>query len=73
MSHNIFSNLKEIFGGDLNSKVMANFFSLDFHNKKDCNCGKAKNKDGDCIFSGKCLKTCLVYKVTCLQTCKVYF
>ena len=72
MSHHRYSNLKEMFSSDLTSKVMKNVFSLDFHNKKDCNCGKAKNKDGNCIYNGKCLRTCLIYKVTCLKSGKIY-
>ena len=44
MSHHRFSNLKELFGGDLNSKVMSEVKSLDFFPKKDCNCSSAKNK-----------------------------
>ena len=71
MSYKKFSNLREIFQGDLNAKVMEGIVSLDFVARK-CNC-KSKN-EGICSSgpSSDCRLSCVVYKATCRCCDKVY-
>jgi hypothetical protein len=64
MSYHKFSNLREIFQGDLNRKLMDGITSRDFQDLP-CNCYKSSKVDGKCIYNGDCRKSCVVYKVTC--------
>ena len=71
MSYKKFSNLREIFQGDLNAKVMANVESKDFKDKP-CNC-RAKT-DGGC-YSGPisdCRTCCIIYQAKCKICNKEY-
>jgi hypothetical protein len=69
MAYHKFPNMTELFQSDLNKKVMHGVISLDFAKRK-CNCTKAlKDSNNQCIFSGNCRTTTVIYRVTCL-TCK---
>ena len=71
MSYKKFSNLREIFQGDLNAKVMANVESKDF---KDTECNCRARMDGGC-YSGpvsECRSCCIIYKATCKVCNKCY-
>jgi hypothetical protein len=60
-------NVRDLFQGDLNSKITKGVKSLDFENL-DCNC---RNKQG-CPFLGKCRNSIVVYQATCQATGKKY-
>jgi hypothetical protein len=64
MSYHKFSNLREIFQGDLNWKLMDGIISRDFMDQP-CNCNRASKIDGKCAYNGECRKMCVVYKATC--------
>jgi hypothetical protein len=64
MSYHKFSNLREIFQGDLNRKLMDGIESRDFMDRP-CNCNRASKIDGKCAYNGECRKMCVVYKATC--------
>jgi hypothetical protein len=64
MSYHKFSNLREIFQGDLNRKLMDGIISCDFMDQP-CNCNRASKIDGKCAYNGECRKMCVVYKATC--------
>jgi len=67
MSYHKFSNLREIFQGDLNRKLMDGIVSRDFRDQP-CNCNRASKIDGKCAYNEECRKMCVVYKVIC-QIC----
>ena len=67
MSYHRFSNLRELFQGDLNTKLNRNVVSKDFQNLP-CNC---RNKKA-CPYGGKCRHSIVVYQATCLKTNKRY-
>jgi len=67
MSYHRFSNMRELFQGDLNKKLNRNIISKDFQNLP-CNC---RNKQA-CPYSGKCRYPIVVYQATCLKTNKRY-
>ena len=71
MSYHKFSNLGEIFQGDLNNKLMMNFTSKDFMDLK-CNCTNATTIDGNCVCNGDCRKSIVIYKATCKE-CGCYY
>ena len=50
MSYHKFSNRRELFQGDLNSKVLKGIGSRDF-NDLACNCNSASKIDGKCIYN----------------------
>ena len=64
MSYHRFSNLRDIFQGNLNQKLMEGILS---HNFMDlpCNCNKTMKLHGQCVYNGDCRKMCVIYKVTC--------
>jgi hypothetical protein len=64
MSYHKFSNLREIFQGDLTRKLMDGVVSRDFRDLP-CNCNKASKVDGKCAYNEECRKMCLVYRATC--------
>jgi hypothetical protein len=64
MSYHKFSNLREIFQGDLNWKLMDGIISCNFMDQP-CNCNCASKIDGKCAYNGECRKMCVVYKATC--------
>ena len=66
MSYHKFSNIGEIFQGDLNSKLMNNITSKDFMDL-DCNCRRSSTVNGNCIYGGKCRKSIVIYKATCTE------
>lgn len=49
MSYHKFSNLNEIFQGDLNNKLMHNITSRDFMDL-NCNCNRGSMVEGECIY-----------------------
>jgi hypothetical protein len=67
MSYHRFVNLRELFQGDLNSKLLEHVRSMDFE-KLPCNC---RNKE-NCAYGGDCRTSVVVYKATCVKTNKVY-
>jgi hypothetical protein len=69
MSYHRFTNLREIFQGDLSKKLTLEVVSKDFETL-GCNCRLgATNK---CGYNNICRKSIVVYKVECLNTSKVY-
>ena len=64
MSYHEFSNLNEIFQGDLNNKSMENMTSRDFMDL-NCNCNRGSKIDGECIHGKECRKSIVVCKATC--------
>ena len=72
MSYHKFPNLREIFQGDLASKLMEGVQSKDFMDRA-CNCNKStKDEEGHCIYGGQCRKSIVIYKATCKECDKVY-
>ena len=71
MSHHRFSNLREIFQGDLEKKMMKGIESQNFRNEK-CNCNARSKINGQCAFDGNCRQRCVVYKATC-RICKKFY
>ena len=67
MSYHRFTNLRELFQGDLSSKLTANIVSLDFMNRP-CNCRDKAN----CPFDGKCRHQIIVYQATDTKTGELY-
>ena len=67
MSYHRFTNIREHFQGDLNSKLNDGLRSLDFEDL-DCNC---RNREA-CPYGGFCRRSIVVYKATCLKTGKQY-
>ena len=71
MSYHKFSNLREIFNGDLTTKLMERIKSQDYRTKS-CNCNVRTKVDGQCIYKGQCRKSIVVYKATCKCCGKFY-
>ena len=72
MFYHRFTNLRELFQGDLTTKINTGLKSIDFEALK-CNCRKsAKNEKNVCIYNGQCRTSIVVYKATCEQTGKCY-
>lgn len=67
MSYHRFLNLRELFQGDLNTKLLKKVVSKDFKDLP-CNC---RNKKG-CPYLGKCRNSIVVYQATDLVTNKRY-
>ena len=59
MSYHKFSNLREMFQGDLNSKLLKGIGSRDC-NDLACNCNSASKINGKCIYNNKCRSSILV-------------
>ena len=67
MSYHKFTNLGEIFQGDLNDdKVMDGITSKDFMDL-NCNCIQSTTVNGKCICGGNCRKSIVVYKAICKE------
>ena len=66
MSYHKFSNLRELFQGDLNNELMEGITSKDFVDLK-CNCTWATTMDGKCIYGGNCRKSIIIYEATCTK------
>ena len=64
MSYHGFLNVGEMFQGDLNTELMDDITSKDFMDLK-CNCANATTANGECICSGNCRKSMVIYKATC--------
>jgi len=71
MSYHKFSNLREIFQGDLSAKVMKGVESKDFMDR-NCNCNNKTKINGRCAYGGKCRKACIVYAAECKICTKTY-
>ena len=64
MSYHKFVNIREIFQGGLNRKLMKGVGSRDYKNLP-CNCIKKLKKDSECVYSDDCRKHMVVYQATC--------
>jgi hypothetical protein len=64
MSCHKFSNLREIFQGDLGGKIMEGAQSKDFIDRQ-CNCVASSKVNGQCLYGEKCRRAVVVYKATC--------
>jgi len=71
MCYTKFSNLHEIFQGDLGQKLMKDVVSRDFMDLP-CNCNATSKIDGKCMYKGECRKMCVVYQVKCKLCNEVY-
>jgi len=71
MCYTKFSNLREMFQGDLGRKLMKGIMSRDFMDLP-CNCNAASKIDGKCIYKGDCRKMCVVYQAKCKICDEVY-
>jgi GIY-YIG catalytic domain len=69
MSYHRFTNLREIFQGDLSRKLTLGVISKDFETL-DCNCRLGAEQK--CGYNGFCRKSIIVYKVECKNTSKIY-
>jgi hypothetical protein len=69
MSYHRFTNLRELFQGDLTRKLTSKVESLDFM-QRECNCRLGKDKG--CGYNNICRNTIVVYKVQCVNSGKVY-
>jgi GIY-YIG catalytic domain len=69
MSYHRFTNLREIFQGDLSKNLPLNFVSKDFETLQ-CNCRLGSEKK--CGYNNICRKSIVVYKVICKNTSKTY-
>jgi hypothetical protein len=69
MSYHRFTNLREIFQGDLSRKLTLGVTSKDFETL-DCNCRLGSDKK--CGYGNMCRKSIIVYKVECKNTSKIY-
>ena len=66
MSYHRFTNLREIFQGDLTYKLTSGVTSKDF-DTLECNCRMEQ-----CGYNNHCRKPIVVYKIECLNTNKSY-
>ena len=71
MSYHKFSNLREIFQGNMGSKLMAGVELLDFIDRP-CNSNHDTKINGECVYGDKCRKRVIVYKATCNQCGMIY-
>ena len=69
MSYHRFTNLREIFQGDLSRKLNIELTSKDFE-PLPCNCRPGRT--GMCGYNNICRNSVIVYKVECNNTGKVY-
>ena len=69
MSYHRFTNLREIFQGDLSHKLTLDVESKDFQTL-ECNCRLGSEKK--CGYNNLCRRSIVVYKVECLRTNKIY-
>jgi hypothetical protein len=69
MSYHRFTNLREIFQGDLSKKLTLDVISKDFETL-DCNCRLGSNQS--CGYGNVCRASIVVYKIECKNTSKVY-
>jgi hypothetical protein len=70
ISYHRFRNLRELFQGDLKTKLTENLISLDFQ-PLPCNC-RTEDENGVCMYGGKCRTPIVVYKATCCKTAMSY-
>ena len=70
MSYHRFTNLREIFQGDLSGKLVEEVTSMDFKTL-DCNC-RLGGGNKRCGYNNVCRKSIVVYRVRCNITDKVY-
>jgi hypothetical protein len=69
MSYHRFTNLRELFQGDMSAKLTREVISLDLQ-CEPCNCRPGKNNQ--CNYNNVCRERIAIYKVVCNQTGKVY-
>ena len=68
MSYHRFTNLREIFQGDLSGKLIEGVESRDYQ-ILECNC---RLPGGKCGYNNVCLDSMVIYQVECLVTGKFY-
>ena len=62
MSYHRFPNVRELFNGDLTTKMMEDIIDTDVKDE-DCNCNRvSKTQDGKCIYGGECRLQTIVYE-----------
>ena len=71
MAYKRFQNLRDLFNGDLSSKLMKGIVSRNFKLRK-CNCNKRSKIGGQRAFAGKCRTTFCVYDIERLICNKHY-
>ena len=71
MDYTRFRNLRDLFNGDLSSKLIKGIVSQNFL-MRQCNCNKRSKIDGNCTFAGKFKTTSCVYNIRCLVCGKDY-
>ena len=71
MSYHKFSNLREIFQGDLTSKLIQNVNSKDFMDLP-CNYNTTLKINRSCLYNSMCRKPVLIYKATCICCRRFY-
>jgi len=71
MSYHKFSNLREIFQGDLTNKTLKGIGSQDFQDLT-CNCNAASKINNKCIYNSKCRTSIVLYKATC-KVCEKFY
>jgi GIY-YIG catalytic domain len=69
MSYHRFTNLREIFQGDLSRKLTIDVISKDFE-ALECNCRLGPEKK--CGYNNMCRRSIVVYKVECKNSSKAY-
>jgi GIY-YIG catalytic domain len=69
MSYHRFTNLRELFQGDLTRKLTCDVESLDFM-QRECNCKLGKDKG--CGYNNVCRDSIVVYKIQCKNSGKIY-
>jgi len=71
MCYTKFSNLREMFQGNLGLKLMKGIVSRDFMDLP-CNCNAASKMNGKCMYNGECREMCVVYQAKCTACNLVY-
>ena len=65
MSYHKFSNLREIFNGDLTGKLLKGITSRDYMDRP-CNCQSQSKVNGKCMYGPNCRKSIVVYNCECV-------
>ncbi|CAB9514199.1 expressed unknown protein [Seminavis robusta] len=71
MSYHRFTNLREMFMGDLSRKLTNDVISTEFQNET-CNCKPGNKKDGQCRFDDRCRNKLVIYCIKCINSGKEY-
>ena len=65
MSYHKFSNLREIFNGDLTGKLLKGITSRDYMDRP-CNCQSQSKVNGKCMYGPNFRKSIVVYNCECV-------